>query len=477
MTLVHKYVLFASVLVAGSLAMGGWALPSLTGERGASLKNQTANPERGFRVLHLIERIAYSDDWRTETRRTVIGNGHVFTILHLGADRCTTLESSVNGVAFFTFYPTRIKTPSYEGGKIGTFYEALVPRNAVSCDLSSYVFAEWQPEVSGDVSFRLGNETVTVKINLEKIFRAPTRPLYVGISNSFLIQGHCLGYCRREAELGRKYNAILRAHHIQPLQSWAFFPPIRKGRLDLDAGRNDSLSFRDLATAPGDFMVGFPKAKHYKDQVAYLKALEVTVREEALIGRAWVYVHDEPENMASLRDELILYRTYAPSVMTMVTMPFDKSLASYVDIFAPVLNQLRHGSAPYSGHLLWPYVSCMGSCGPNMAAHPESPRAPGPDTGLSDFLIDRPAEHLFAYFREMDRMGVDGGLYYHAVEGYRLVPDGVNLLEDPWNFGGNGDGLLLYPGRPGEFGLTEHQPLPSLRLKLIRYAIENFWSQ
>ena len=73
-------------------------------------------------------------------------------------------------------------------------------------------------------------------------------------------------------------------------------------------------------------------------------------------------------------------------------------------------------------------------------------------------------------------MGADGGLYYHAVEGYRLSPNGVYLLEDPWNFGGNGDGLLLYPGRPGEFGLTEHQPLPSLRLKLIRYAIEKFWS-
>ena len=457
--------------------MSAWPSTSSTTEPGMFLKNQIPHSGRGFRVLHPIERIAYSDDWRTETRRTVIGNGHAFAVLHLGVKRCASLDASVEGVAFFTFYPTRIKTPSYEGGKTGTFYEALVPRNSVSCDLSSYVFAEWLPDVSGDVSFRLGNETVTVKINLEKVFRAPNRPLYVGISNSFLIKGHCLGYCRREAELGRKYNAMLRAHHIQPLQSWAFFPPVRHGRLDLDAGRIDGLSFRDLAMAPGDPMVGFPRATHYKDQVAYLKALETTVREEALIGRAWVYVHDEPENLAILRDELVLYRAYAPSVLTMVTMSFDKSLASYVDIFAPVLNQLRRGSGTYSGHRLWPYVSCMGSCGPNMAVRPESPRAPGPDTGLSDFLIDRPAEHLFAYFRELDRMGADGGLYYHAVEGYRLVPDGVNLLEDPWNFGGNGDGLLLYPGRPGEFGLTEHQPLPSFRLKLIRYAIEKFWSQ
>ena len=83
-------------------------------------------------MLHPIERIAYSDDWRTETRRTVIGNGHAFAVLHLGVKRCASLDASVEGVAFFTFYPTRIKTPSYEGGKTGTFYEALVPRNSVS---------------------------------------------------------------------------------------------------------------------------------------------------------------------------------------------------------------------------------------------------------------------------------------------------------------------------------------------------------
>lgn len=472
MSYAGKAICLVAVVVVGGLAMGGWPSTSSTTE----LKNQATKSGRGFRVLNPIERIAYSDDWRTETRRTVIENGHAFAILHLGEDRCAALDASVEGVSFFTFYPTRIKTPSYEGGQTGTSHEALVPRNPISCDLSAYVFVEWKPRESGAVKFRLGDKTVTVKINLEKVFRTPKRPLYVGASNSFLIKGHCLGYCRREAELGRKYNDILRAHHIQPMQSWAFFPPVRNGRLDLDAGRDGGLSFRDLATAPGDPMVGFPRATHYKDQVAYLRALEATIREEALIGRAWVFVHDEPENLASLRAELVLYRTHAPSVLTMVTMSFDKTFASYVDIFAPVLNQLKRGSRPYSGHGLWPYVSCMGSCGPNMAARPKSPRIPGPDTGITDFLIDRPAEHLFAYFRELDRMGSDGGLYYHAVEGYRLSPNGVNLLEDPWNFGGNGDGLLLYPGRPGEFGLTDHQPLPSLRLKLIRHAIENFWS-
>ena len=385
MSFAGKSLLLAAVLVAAGLAAGGWPSTSSTTEREPPLKNQTPNSGMGFRVLHPVERIAYSDDWRMETRRTVISNGHAFAILHLGVDRCAALDASVEGVAFFTFYPTRIKTPSYEGGNTGTFYDALVPRNPVSCDLSSYVFAEWKPGKSGDVRFRLGDQTVTVKIKLEKVFKTPERPLYIGVSNSFLIKGHCLGYCRREAELGRKYNAILRAHHIQPMQSWALFPPVRNGRLDLDAGRDGGLSFRDLATAPGDPMVGFPRATHYKDQVAYLKALEATVGEEALIGRAWVYVHDEPEDLASLRDELVLYRTHAPSVLTMVTTSFEESLASYVDIFAPALHQLRRGRGPYTGHGLWPYVSCMGVMRPQ---HGDGSRvSQNPGTGYRAFRL------------------------------------------------------------------------------------------
>ena len=108
-------------------------------------------------------------------------------------------------------------------------------------------------------------------------------------------------------------------------------------------------------------------------------------------------------------------------------------------------------------------------------AKPDAPRVPGPDTGLPDFLIDRPAERLFAYFRELEEIGSGAGLYYEATEGYKLVPLGVRLFTDPWNFGGNGDGLLVYPGRPREFGLNEDMALPSFRLKLIRHAIETYW--
>ena len=180
-----------------------------------------------------------------------------------------------------------------------------------------------------------------------------------------------------------------------------------------------------------------------------------------------------------LVEDLKLYKLFAPSVKVMVTVDYDDRLAEVVDIFAPVFNNLTSPKRPskeaYGNKELWSYASCMGSCGPNLKSNLTAKREPGPHTSKPDFLIDRPAEMLFEFFRALEGMQADGALYYEASEGYPLSRMGIDLIRDPWNFGGNGDGLLLYPGRPGEFGLTEHQPLQSLRLKLIRHAIEKYW--
>ena len=46
---------------------------------------------------------------------------------------------------------------------------------------------------------------------------------------------------------------------------------------------------------------------------------------------------------------------------------------------------------------------------------------------------------------------------------------------EQWNFTGNGDGTLLYPGRPGVHGLESHQPILSLRAKAIEEALNDVW--
>ena len=48
---------------------------------------------------------------------------------------------------------------------------------------------------------------------------------------------------------------------------------------------------------------------------------------------------------------------------------------------------------------------------------------------------------------------------------------------DPWSevraFAGNGDGTLLYPGRPDALGGTHPFPVESIRLKIVRDALED----
>ena len=49
---------------------------------------------------------------------------------------------------------------------------------------------------------------------------------------------------------------------------------------------------------------------------------------------------------------------------------------------------------------------------------------------------------------------------------------------DPWvsqfDFGGNGDGTLYYPGTPAKIGGTKHIPIESIRLKLLREGMEDY---
>lgn len=50
--------------------------------------------------------------------------------------------------------------------------------------------------------------------------------------------------------------------------------------------------------------------------------------------------------------------------------------------------------------------------------------------------------------------------------------------KDPWkstyNFGGNGEGVLFYPGAPSRIGGTVPIPIASMRLKLIRDGMEDY---
>lgn len=448
-----------------------WLWPSVA----RPLVNQSSFPQ-AIAVLETVEQIALSDDWRQTTERMIPEGGHAMAIIGLGASQqCADLRASLPNVKITVILPSRLTSPSSTAVDAGTYFDILAPVNAETCRLSAYRLIEWKPDKTGLLEISSGSHSVHVNVSFSGQFKQASKPFFVGLSNAFLIKGHCAEYCPREAELGRKYASLLRAHHATPIQTWIRVPPIQDGRLDLHYGHAKGQSFWQTGGGLSQRYVNVPRMSLYQDSDAYLKALERTIQDEGLSGRAWVYVRDEPTDFDALKQELQAYRTLAPSARTMVTTPYRADLDGLIDVFAPNIAQWDSRDSGYDGTAVWPYASCMGSCGPNRAYKNDTQRIAGLEVDRPDFLIDRAAQRIDAYFSALDRSGAEGGLYYHAVEGHALYRKGIDVHTDPWNFGGNGDGVLIYPGRPGELGLTEHMALPSFRLKLIRQAIERHW--
>jgi hypothetical protein len=66
--------------------------------------------------------------------------------------------------------------------------------------------------------------------------------------------------------------------------------------------------------------------------------------------------------------------------------------------------------------------------------------------------------------------GVTGILYYRIDERLPQAWDANGL----YAFGGNGDGTLVYPGKPFIIGGSTHIPLASIRLKALRDGFEDY---
>jgi hypothetical protein len=178
------------------------------------------------------------------------------------------------------------------------------------------------------------------------------------------------------------------------------------------------------------------------------------------------YAWDEPGKeefplLKHLRGDM---KSKAPAVRRMVTTPYKKEFHDLVDIYVPVAEQIGgdypvrevYAALQAEGKEFWWYVSCM-SHGCEALV----------DSGAPDLVIDRPAVYVRSIGWLGELLGTDAFLYYHLNHGYQYYPK-RDPWDSLWDFSGNGDGTLLYPGRPGMFNLKEHLPVASLRLKLLR---------
>jgi hypothetical protein len=62
-----------------------------------------------------------------------------------------------------------------------------------------------------------------------------------------------------------------------------------------------------------------------------------------------------------------------------------------------------------------------------------------------------------------------GELYWESAFAF-----GHDAWSNQWDFSGNGDGTLFYPGTPSRIGGSTDIPVASLRLKMIREGMEDY---
>jgi len=215
-------------------------------------------------------------------------------------------------------------------------------------------------------------------------------------------------------------------------------------------------------------------------------------RAQGWFDQLFSYTCDEPPLTCAWSD--IAGRTRAahdadPELRTLVTTQIwdadDHGVARDIDIMVPVVNYMDdkpESATPgsqrsrYDGFLssgprkeLWLYQSCMShGCGGtvNMGSPSESDRY---YTGWPTYMIDASAVRSRAMEWISFAERASGELYWESAFAFSH-----DAWSNQWDFSGNGDGTLFYPGTPSRIGGSTHIPVASIRLKMIREGMEDY---
>lgn len=401
----------------------------------------------------------------------------------------TRLTGAHPGIRLYRMATIPIKHQSFPGALTGPLFDPLIPQDPGRlCPEGGAPVWLWGdleiptglPPGRYGTELRLGaGARVPVDLTVWKMVmpEEPALPAYAGLSSWYALLGHYGKWHEGEERLDSLYAAEMTRHRLIPIQNWVARPEVvthgDRPMLDLANRPTPAQSFARvvLAHRPGwayfDFPTVPPEDIDKPATLEYFRAIENSLSGLKRPGRALVYLWDEPpaDQLAKLVRFARLVRRSAPDLKILVTTPPRPELEPYVDIFVPVMDQFAVPGFPdesvYSrlqkqGHEIWWYISCM-SHGCDALA----------DSGRPDFTIERPATWVRAISWISARYSINAFLYYAVVEGYHHYP-GRDPWKSLWDFSGNGDGTLFYPGRAGEHGFTRDEPVDSIRLKLWR---------
>ncbi len=218
----------------------------------------------------------------------------------------------------------------------------------------------------------------------------------------------------------------------------------------------------------------------YPPEAADLADWQSHFSQKGWLSRLFTYICDEPPSGCtwnSLVSDAALSHASAPKVSTLVTVNLEVAAAQGVlesiDILTPLVDNIQPKDQPSlrpaydawlarPGKQLWWYQSCNenescvdGIPGPASATWP---------TYTTDSSPVR--NRIFQWMAFLYR--VAGELYYSTDD----------WTGSPWvssyRYGGNGGGVLYYPGTSDQIGGTTPVPVASLRLKLIRDGMEDY---
>ena len=205
-----------------------------------------------------------------------------------------------------------------------------------------------------------------------------------------------------------------------------------------------------------------------EDLLGTLRAWRRHFDERGWADRLRLYTLDEagPAQLPELRRRARLAR--AAGVRVFATVVPLAALAGAVDEFAPNLALVGDGGGRPE-RVTWSYASCLSHGCDELPADGPARRAMAREfAGWPGYEIDRPGTAARAVPLLGLRRGLKGELYYDMLQAW---------TGDPWTevraFAGNGDGTLLYPGRPEALGGTRPFPVESIRLKIVRDALED----
>ena len=404
-----------------------------------------------------------------------------------------------------------VKTPSNGQGRTGPWPDALVPVEAPVTDaaLPAVLYVEvCAPEKQAPGTYR-GELRVstggaastpvpfTVEVQPFVLPATASLPTSFGVSLYSIARGHGLDAESPEArELLRAYARTLLEHRVSAHGMSMAAPPVRfengKAVVDWRAYDAEVGPFLDGSLLPSGARFTSAEVRDSRqartdaEKTAYYRAFAEHFKAKGWPAQLFFYAKDEPkpEDVPLVQAQSKRVRA-AGGIPVLVTTPLDDALRGSADILTPTLNCFYPRPGPQTcrsvvgastlrsrlpkGAKVWWYQSCNShGC---TGGPPEDAAVDAAYSGWASYMVDHPAPLNRAMGVLAFSSGVDGELYFDTVFAYNTKKD---VWRDVFEFGGNGDGTLFYPGTPARLGTSGHQPVASLRLKHVRDGLEDY---